>query len=119
MAQEGWPLVWNLVTILVAAATAHLVTAGRVVHSGKTRAHQTAEIWADQIAIQRRFVTRFRAIGIPAGDRAVAALVQSRTVGVEVAERYDLQSLLGVGEGEVLIERLGCRVAPLGCPACW
>jgi phosphohistidine phosphatase len=35
----------------VAAATAHLVTVGRVVHSGKTRARQTADIWAETLGV--------------------------------------------------------------------
>ena len=36
----------------VDAATAHLVTAARVIHSGKTRARQTAEIWAETLSVQ-------------------------------------------------------------------
>ena len=45
----------------------------------------TAEIWADQIAIQRRFVTRFRAIGIPAGDRAATDIVSRMGRGIPLA----------------------------------
>lgn len=46
----------------------------------------TTDIWADQIAIQRRFVTRFRAIGTPAGDRAARGLVSGLARGVTLAE---------------------------------
>jgi hypothetical protein len=45
----------------------------------------TAAIYADQIRIQRRFVTRFRAIGTPAGNREAARLVSSLGRGVTLA----------------------------------
>jgi hypothetical protein len=45
----------------------------------------TADIWADQIVIQRRFVTRFRAIGTPAGDRAARNLVSGMGRGLTLA----------------------------------
>ena len=45
----------------------------------------TADIWADQIQIQRRFVTRFRAIGLPTGNREAARLVSSLARGVTLA----------------------------------
>jgi phosphohistidine phosphatase len=35
----------------VAAACAQLVTARLVIHSGKTRAHQTADIWAETLGV--------------------------------------------------------------------
>jgi hypothetical protein len=47
----------------------------------------TAEIWADQIRIQRRFVSRFRAIGTPAGDPVAERLVGSLAGGVTLAVR--------------------------------
>jgi hypothetical protein len=42
----------------------------------------TADIWADQIAIQRRFITKFRAIGTPAGDRTATSLVSTMSKGL-------------------------------------
>lgn len=45
----------------------------------------TAEIWADQVAIQRRFVTKFRAIGTPPGDRSAADLVSRMARGIPLA----------------------------------
>jgi hypothetical protein len=45
----------------------------------------TAAIYADQIRIQRRFVTRFRAIGMPTGNQEAARLVSSLGRGVTLA----------------------------------
>ena len=45
----------------------------------------TAELWADQIAIQRRFVVRFRAIGTPSGDRAATDLISRMARGIPLA----------------------------------
>lgn len=45
----------------------------------------TADIWVDQIAIQRRFVTKLRALGTPAGDRTAADLVSRVARGVPLA----------------------------------
>ena len=45
----------------------------------------TADIWADQIAIQRRFIAKFHAIGTPAGDRAATSLVASMSKGLTLA----------------------------------
>ena len=45
----------------------------------------TADIWADQIAIQRRFIARFRAIGTPAGDAAARTLVAKMGQGLVLA----------------------------------
>lgn len=47
----------------------------------------TANIWADQIVIQRRFVTRFRAIGTPAGDPMARSLVDALARGIPLAVR--------------------------------
>jgi hypothetical protein len=44
-----------------------------------------ADIWADQIAIQRRFIAKFRAIGIPAGDQSANSLVSSMSRGLVLA----------------------------------
>jgi hypothetical protein len=46
-----------------------------------------ADIWADQIAIQRRFVARFRALGAPRNDRAARQIVAGLDRGVVLAER--------------------------------
>ena len=48
---------------------------------------ETADIWADQIVIQKRFVARFRAIGTPAGDAVAVALVGKLARGVLLATR--------------------------------
>ena len=45
----------------------------------------TTDIWADQIAIQRRFIARFRAIGTPAGDGAATSLVSGMSKGLTLA----------------------------------
>ena len=47
----------------------------------------TANIYADQIVIQKRFVARFRAIGVPANDAAAKALVGRLDQGVVLAQR--------------------------------
>jgi|SRR6187200_1368649 hypothetical protein len=44
-----------------------------------------ADIWADQIAIQRRFIAKFRAIGTPAGDQSANSLVSSMSRGLVLA----------------------------------
>lgn len=46
-----------------------------------------AEVWAKQIAIQRRFGKRFRAIGIPVADRPAARIVAGLDRGVALAVR--------------------------------
>lgn len=47
----------------------------------------TAGIWADQIVIQKRFLSRFRAIGMPDGDLVARALVAKIGRGVTLAQR--------------------------------
>ena len=44
-------------------------------------------IWSDQIAIQLRFNTKFRAIGVPAGDATAGRLVSSLDRGVVLARK--------------------------------
>lgn len=44
-------------------------------------------LWTDQITIQRRFNERFRAIGVPAGDRLALRLVSGLDRGVVLARR--------------------------------
>ena len=44
-------------------------------------------LWNAQLVIQQRFVTRFRAIGIPAHDSAARSLVASLPRGVALAKR--------------------------------
>jgi hypothetical protein len=44
-----------------------------------------AAIWRDQIAIQSRFNARFRALGVPAGDRAARSLVSGLDHGLALA----------------------------------
>jgi hypothetical protein len=46
-----------------------------------------ADIWADQIGIQRRFVRRFDKIGVPANDRAAREVVNELDRGVILAVR--------------------------------
>ncbi len=46
-----------------------------------------ADLWADQIAIQRRFVRRFRDIGVPANDRRARVIVNGLGRGVTLAVR--------------------------------
>ena len=46
-----------------------------------------ADIWADQIVIQKRFTVRFKAIGVPAGDSTARALVALLDRGVVLAQR--------------------------------
>lgn len=46
-----------------------------------------ADIWTDQVAIQKRFVERFRAIGTPTRDTAAARLVTSLDRGLVLARR--------------------------------
>jgi hypothetical protein len=46
-----------------------------------------ADIWADQIVIQKRFTARFKAIGVPAGDATARALVALLDRGVVLAQR--------------------------------
>jgi len=45
----------------------------------------TADIWADQITVQRRFIAKFRAIGIPAGDPTATSLVTGLSKGLMLA----------------------------------
>jgi hypothetical protein len=47
----------------------------------------TADIYADQVVIQKRFVRRFKAIGVPAGDAVAKALVGRLERGVTLAVR--------------------------------
>ena len=46
-----------------------------------------ADIWSDQIAIQKRFTLRFRAIGVPAGDVTARRLVGGLDRGLVLARR--------------------------------
>jgi hypothetical protein len=46
-----------------------------------------ADIWADQIRIQKRFTRRFHAIGVPANDRAARQVVAGLDRGVVLAVR--------------------------------
>jgi hypothetical protein len=46
-----------------------------------------ADLWADQIRIQRRFVARFHAIGVPPNDARARALVAGLDRGVTLAIR--------------------------------
>ena len=46
-----------------------------------------ADIWAEQIAIHRRFVSRFRALGTPRNDRAAQRIVAGLESGIVLAER--------------------------------
>jgi hypothetical protein len=46
-----------------------------------------ADIYADQIVIQRRFVTKFKAIGTPPGDALATRLVGGLAKGVTLAVR--------------------------------
>jgi hypothetical protein len=46
-----------------------------------------ADIWADQIRIQKRFVARFRAIGVPPSDLRARELVRGLDRGVVLAVR--------------------------------
>jgi hypothetical protein len=46
-----------------------------------------ADIWADQIRIQKRFVARFHAIGLPPDDRRARDLVSGLDRGVVLAVR--------------------------------
>jgi hypothetical protein len=46
-----------------------------------------ADIWGDQIRIQRRFVRRFHRIGLPANDRAAREVVNGLDRGVILAVR--------------------------------
>jgi hypothetical protein len=46
-----------------------------------------AELWTDQISIQRRFNMRMRAIGTPRGDTRAARLVAALGGGVVLARR--------------------------------
>jgi hypothetical protein len=48
---------------------------------------ETTRIWTAQVAIQKRFNSRLRAIGVPAGDRAAAAIVSGIDRGVVLARR--------------------------------
>lgn len=45
----------------------------------------TADIWADQIAIHRRFIAKFQAIGTPVGDAAARNLVSKMRRGLTLA----------------------------------
>ena len=86
----------------------------------------TAEIWADQVAIQRRFVTRFRAIGTPAGDRAATDLVSRMARGIPLAvniqrsfARRDTTRLPALLSGYLdLTLNLNRRVAAYGFRVC-
>jgi hypothetical protein len=46
-----------------------------------------ADLWSDQIKIQKRFVRRFRDVGVPANDRWAQELVSGLDRGVALAER--------------------------------
>lgn len=46
-----------------------------------------AELWADQILIQKRFVKRFHAIGLPPNDRRARLLSRGLDRGVVLAQR--------------------------------
>jgi hypothetical protein len=46
-----------------------------------------ADVWADQIEIQKRFVRRFRDIGVPANDRRARELVSGLGRGITLAVR--------------------------------
>jgi hypothetical protein len=47
----------------------------------------TADLWTDQVRIQKRFVKRFHAIGLPANDAAARALSRGLDRGVVLAQR--------------------------------
>jgi hypothetical protein len=46
-----------------------------------------AELWSDQIRIQKRFVNRFHAIGLPPNDRRARLLSRGLDRGVVLAQR--------------------------------
>jgi hypothetical protein len=46
-----------------------------------------ADIWADQIRIQRRFVRRFHELGVPANDARARGIVKGLDRGVVLAVR--------------------------------
>jgi hypothetical protein len=48
---------------------------------------EVADIWSDQIRIQRRFVRRFHDLGVPANDRRARELVNGLDRGVVLSVR--------------------------------
>ena len=47
----------------------------------------TASLWTDQVRLHAQFVTRFHAIGVPAGDATARSLVRGLDQGLVLARR--------------------------------
>jgi phosphohistidine phosphatase len=82
-----------------AAAEAGLVTAARIVQSGKTRAHQTAEIWSKALGVPIEEADGLAPLDDPRiwGDRVAAGSVDLMLVG-HLPHLAKLTGLLLVGD---------------------
>ena len=47
----------------------------------------TASIWTDQVRLHAQFVTKFHAIGVPAGDTTARSLIRGLDQGLVLAKR--------------------------------